>query len=177
MSLDRLRTLVPPPESPLESGDDSAWGAVEEELGTALPGDYKQLVRVYGTGMFDGFLYLFNPFSQDPHGNLVEEGRAVLSAYTTSRSSSPDRLPMPPYPEPGGLLPVGRTENGDELYWVTDGTPDTWPVCLLSSRASDQETHRTTVTGFLADWFAGDLTTRVFPADVLRRDQHEFSPG
>jgi hypothetical protein len=28
------------------------------------------------------------------------------------------------------VLPLGRTDNGDELYWVTDGDPDDWPVAL-----------------------------------------------
>jgi hypothetical protein len=60
------------------------------------------------------------------------------------------------------VLPLGRTDNGDELYWVTRG-PGDWPVALLESRAARQEVHRMPVTGFLAALAAGELATRCSP--------------
>jgi hypothetical protein len=78
----------------------------------------------------DDFLYLFNPFAAGQDGNLLAEKDRVLAAYRQTRARFPDRLPLPPFPEPGGVLPLGRTDNGDELYWVTDGDPDDWPVAL-----------------------------------------------
>ena len=74
------------------------------------------------------------------------------------------------------MLPVGRTENGDELYWVTDGQPDGWPVVLVASRAALQEVHPMSVTGFLAALAANQLTSRVLPQDLLRRPGHRFTP-
>jgi hypothetical protein len=100
----------------------------------------------------------------------------VLAAYAQTRSRFPDRLPLPPFPEPGGVLPLGRTDNGDELYWVTGGDPGDWPVLLLESRAARQEVHRLPVTGFLAALAAGELTTRVLPDEVVHRPSHQFTP-
>ena len=74
------------------------------------------------------------------------------------------------------MLPLGRTDNGDELYWVTQGHPDQWPVALVESRAALQEVHPMSVTGLLAALAANQLTSRILPADVLGRPSHRFTP-
>ena len=174
--LDRLRQLLPPPDHPVEPGRPEGWAAVERALGTGLPGDFKAFTERYGSGTVDDFLYLFNPFAAGQDGNLVVEKDRVLAAYRQTRARFPDRLVLPPFPEPGGVLPLGRTDNGDELYWVTDGDPDRWPVALVESRAALQELHVMPVTGFLAALAANQLTSRILPEDVLGRPSHRFTP-
>jgi len=174
--LERLRQLLPPPAGPVEPGRPDGWAAVERSLGTALPGDFKAFTELYGSGTVDDFLYLFNPFASGQDGNLLAEKDRVLAAYGQTRARFPDRLPLPPFPEPGGVLPLGRTDNGDELYWVTAGDPDGWPVALLESRAALQELHAMPVTGFLAALAANQLTSRILPEALLDRPSHRFTP-
>ena len=174
--LERLRQLLPPPADPVEPGRPDGWAAAERNLGTALPGDFKAFTELYGSGTVDDFLYLFNPFASGQDGNLLAEKDRVLAAYGQTRARFPDRLPLPPFPEPGGVLPLGRTDNGDELYWVTAGDPDGWPVALLESRAALQELHAMPGTGFLAALAANQLTSRILPEDVLDRASHRFTP-
>jgi hypothetical protein len=174
--LDRLRLLLPPPADPTEPGAPDGWAAVEAALGTGLPGDFKAFTELYGSGKVDDFLYLFNPFAQGQDGNLLFEKDRVLAAYAETRAKFPERLPLPPFPEPGGVLPLGRTDNGDELYWVTQGPPDDWPVALLESRAAHQEVHRMPVTGFLAALAANELATEILPDEVAHRPSHQFAP-
>ena len=174
--LERLRQLLPPPADPVEPGRPDGWAAAERNLGTALPGDFKAFTELYGSGTVDDFLYLFNPFASGQDGNLLAEKDRVLAAYGQTRARFPDRLPLPPFPEPGGVLPLGRTDNGDELYWVTAGDPDGWPVALLESRAALQELHAMPVTGFLVALAANQLTSRILPEDVLDRASHRFTP-
>jgi hypothetical protein len=129
--------------------------------------------------MVDDFLYLFNPFAAGEDGNLLFEKDRVLAGYRQTRAKYPERLPLPPFPQEGGVLPLGRTDNGDELYWVTEGDPDGWPVALLESRAALQEVHPMPVTGLLATLAtlaANQLTSRILPADVLDRPSHQFTP-
>jgi hypothetical protein len=174
--LERLRELLPPPDDPVEPGRPDGWAEVEAAIGTALPEDFKAFTELYGSGKVDDFLYLFNPFAAGEDGNLLAEKDRVLAAYADTRARFPGRLPLPPFPEPGGVLPLGRTDNGDELYWVTEGDPGDWPVALVESRAARQEVHPMPVTGFLAALAAGELATRVLPAALLRRPDHEFTP-
>ena len=171
--LERLRQLLPPPAEPVEPGRPDGWAAVETTLGTRLPADFKAFTELYGSGTVDDFLYLFNPFASGQGGNLLDEKDWVLAAYRQTRARFPELLPLPPFPEVGGVLPLGRTDNGDELYWVTEGDADSWPVALLESRAALQELHRMPVAGFLA---ANELASRVLPEDVLHRPSHRFIP-
>ena len=173
--LERLRQLLPPPADPVEPGQPDSWAEIEEDLGTGLPRDYKAFTELYGSGKVDDFLYLFNPFTAGQDGNLLAEKDRVLEGYRQTRARFPERLPLPPFPKPGGVLPLGWTDNGDELYWVTEGDPDGWPVALLESRAALQEVHRMPVTGFLAALAANQLTSRILPEDVLDRPSHQFS--
>jgi hypothetical protein len=174
--LERLRELLPPPADPVEPGRPDGWAEVEGALGTGLPGDFKAFTELYGSGMVDDFLYLFNPFATGEDGNLLFEKDRVLAGYRQTRDKYPERLPLPPFPEEGGVLPLGRTENGDELYWVTEGDRDHWTVALLESRAALQEVHPMPVTGFLAALTANQLTSRILPAGVLDRPSHRFTP-
>jgi hypothetical protein len=175
--LERLRALVPPPAEPVETGGaEPDWQAVEAKLGTALPDDYKAFTQAYGSGKFDDFLWLFSPFAPPGPGNLVDERASTLDAYAESRTKFPERYPLPPFPEPGGVLPLGRSDNGDELYWVTEGEPDEWQIALFGSRSTPYERHALGVTAFLAALLAGELETRVFPDDVLKRAEHTFIP-
>ena len=174
--LERLRRLLPPPADPVEPGRPDGWPAVEAALGTGLPSDFKAFIERYGSGVVDDFLYLFNPFTQGQDGNLLAEKDRVLAAYRQTRARFPDRLPLPPFPDEGGVLPLGRTDNGDELYWVTQGQPDRWPVALVEARAARQELHRMPVTGFLAALAANQLTSQVLPEALLGRPSHRFTP-
>ncbi len=175
--LERLRAVVPPPAIPLEPGAPDRWPEVEAALGTGLPDDFKRFTELYGSGKFDDFLYLLNPFAADEDGNLVRSGDTMLAGYAESRRKFPDRLPLPPWPEPGGLLPLGRSDSGNELYWLTRGAPPSWGVVAFAGRSTRHEVHQHPVTEFLALLLSGDLDTRVFPDGFLRRPAHEFVPS
>jgi hypothetical protein len=98
----------------------------------------------------------------------------MLAGYRETRAKFPDRLPLPPWPDPGGLLPLGRSDNGNELYWLTGGPADAWPVVAFAGRSTRHEVHRHPVTAFLALLLSGELSTSVFPDSFLRRTAHEF---
>jgi hypothetical protein len=175
-ALGRLLALVPPPPEPVEPVEAARWPAIERAMDTVLPSDYKALLAAYGSGTFDDELWLFSPFAPPGDGNLVHERDAVLADYDASRRRFPRRYPLPPFPEPGGVLPLGRGEGGNELYWVTEGEPDAWPVALFGARSPRHEVHPGGIVAFLAALAAGELATRLLPAGLLRRDEHTFTP-
>jgi SMI1-KNR4 cell-wall len=176
LDLDRLRRLAPPPDTPIETGHPARWPAVEAAIGTTLPADYKVFIATYGTGMFDDFLYVFNPFAGDADVNLLRQREVVLGAHAWLRERVPEAAPLPAFPEPGGLLPLGRTQNGDQLYWLTEGEPDRWPIVAFASRSSEPERHELTLVPFLARLLGGTLGSGVFPPE-LGEDGHVFTPG
>jgi len=175
--LERLRAIAPPPAEPLEAGEPERWAEVEAALGTALPGDYKAFIELYGSGKFDDLLYLLNPFARDEAGNLLHERDTMLAAYAGTRARFPERLPLPPYPQPGGLLPLGRSDNGNELYWLTEGEPPDWGVVVFAARSTRHEIHRHPVIGFLARLLSAELDTHVLPERLQRSTAHRFIPS
>src|SRR5262245_39190825 len=114
MSLDHLIRVVRPPAQPAEVG--SSWGDVENMAGTRQPKDYKDLVTAFGTGCFDEFLWVFNPFSQNRHLNFFEQlGARLRSLRELQAKWGSEEVSYPLFPEPGGLLPWGASDNGDVM--------------------------------------------------------------
>lgn len=176
MSLEELKRIVPPPVAPLERGRPADWQAVEEDLGTPLPDDFKHLIATYGAGSFDDFLYVYNPFAGNQYLNLLRQKELNLTAYTAARKDTPDLLPFPPYPEPGGLLPWAGADNGDRLYWQTVGQPDTWPIVLFDGDHVRHEVYPLRVSDWLAQVMVGTLKPRIFPEDFWEEDEQYFEP-
>jgi hypothetical protein len=173
-TLELLRQIVPPPANPVATGSPDRWEQVEAELGTRLPDDYKQLIHTYGFGEFSGFFVVYDPFVAGERGNLLFERHDTLQVYNDMRETALEPMEHPPYPEPGGVLPMGQTTNGDHLFWITRGEPDEWPV-LLSETGFAEEVHRCTATEFIVLALTGQLASHLLPGDITTLPR-EFHP-
>jgi len=90
-TLKRLIKMVPPPNSPVDCGSETAFKEVEQQLGLPLPPDYKEYVAAYGSGGWHalstadwGYLRLRLPdsvVSQVLFSNMVS-GRRVFRAFS-----------------------------------------------------------------------------------------------
>jgi len=151
----RSPRLTPPRAPESATGD---WAAVETELGTTLPVDYKALIGLYGSGAFIDFLGLYNPFDVRKTVALAPNIHSMGEANRTILALSPDYLPHPPFPAPGGLLPFASTSSAHYLYWVTNGPPDKWPVVVhLVRSGKPAETYPLGLGRFLEEWLDGTL--------------------
>ncbi|MFD7258627.1 SMI1/KNR4 family protein [Streptomyces sp. NPDC059874] len=131
------------------------WADVEARLGTALPGDYKRLVELFGFGAFDGFLTMRMPDARFPREDIVR---------SAERSAAGRGLwePYEAYPTPGGLLEWASSEQADQCFWLTDGPdPDKWPV-LVTQDVPDS-------------WVRFDGTTAEFVHRMLTDRRHPLS--
>ena len=84
----------------------------------------------------------------------------------------PDEFPFPVFPAAGGLFPWATTDNGDTLYWLTVGDPDTWQVVVWESRGPEHVVYPFGAAEFLQRWLSGTLECSVFP----KRHKY-FDPG
>lgn len=165
MSIDQLLSVRKPPANPVEAGLISEWAKIEEEIGTQLPIDYKQYISIFGTGGFSKadftFLFPFNPFSK--RYTLQEWQEDTLWVYEECRHSTPEICIFNAFPEKNGLLPWGRTDNGDALFWLTKGPPDFWDVVVFDGKYMEYVHYNLTMTGFLASWLSGEIEINFFP--------------
>ena len=84
-----------------------------------------------------------------------------------------DGLPEHPYrywPEPGGLVPFGSTDNGDYVLWLPCGAPERWSIVVWDRADGDFEVFDFDLTGFLAGLASGAIRPKAFPEDVWPGD-------
>ncbi len=131
---------------------------VERAAGVTLPPDFRALVSRFPTGYFSSFLELASPVrlasGNSPLLAEMEEALDVLREHSD--------VPYPVHPQPGGLLPWGRSTEGHVFFWQTKGSdPARWPTVFC-----DDE---------LTAWGEYHGTASEFLRDVLtRRFSHEF---
>ncbi len=163
MSREQLIDVLPRPKKVVETGQPEQWPTIEATLGVVLPDDYKAYINRFGTGLVCNFVYVLNPFSRWEKLNLLEAITKRLPLLQNARAESPSGIsPFRPYPEPGGLLPWGTTENGDGLYWITEGAPDMWSIVINEVRSENFEAFSGPMTSFLYD-----LVTRRIDSEIL----------
>jgi hypothetical protein len=140
------------------------WSSVEQEIGTALPPDYKAFVETYGGGTIDHFLSVLTPIGPTKWANLVWRAHATEDPMDLA-SPRAMHAPFEPYPAPGGLLAFAQTDNGDVLYWKTVGGPENWTVVVFPPRAPEYLEFDGSMTEFLEALFTGRVSSEIFPRD------------
>ena len=93
--------------------------------------------------------------------------RQALGIQEVKRKFGDGEFPYPLYPENGGVLPWGGTDNGDQLYWVTNGTPNEWTVLINEVRSSNFQEFDYSMTGFICAWIKGDIECELIPYDAI----------
>jgi hypothetical protein len=167
-----LEDVILAPLIPAEVPSSQDWIELERRIGSKLPGSYKSFISRYGSGCIDNFLWILNPFSKYENLNLekqIEVARAVLSDLIEDG----ENIPYSIYPERSGLLPVGRTDNGDIIYWVTDGRPDDWSIAINEARGPSWWSYRGPFDQFLIAILLRESVCDIFP-DNFPSDHPSF---
>jgi hypothetical protein len=164
MTIDYLVNEIKPPKNPSETPAQGGWVPVEKRIGTLLPDDYKEFIELYGSGCIDKFLWVFNPFSLNENLNL-ERQLSIQARVLADLKLYGEVIPYKTFPDKGGILPFGVTENGDVLFWRTEGMPNDWSVVVNDARAPAWNSFELSMTQFLAELLQRKLVCSIFPND------------
>ena len=132
-SLDELQTLLGEPRPRQPKPDD--WKEVEGHIGSALPGDFKAFLDVYGSGVISGELVVFHPRGSTP---LLDRMRTTHQTFAERRDKAMSRgdlehIPYPFHPDAGGLISWGYDYSGDEHFFLPcDPDPDLWKIVTMA---------------------------------------------
>ena len=164
---ERLLSLLPPPEAPVELPPPGGWERVEQEL-TPLPGDYKWFIERYGTGSILGsYMAIYNPFSRNQYLNLVNEAEAVADSFRDLIALFPESYGQYPFfPPIGGFLPFGRNSDGTYFVWSTVGDPNDWTVAVYP-RAPHPRAFDMGLVEWLVRLFSGEIRAYHLADDLL----------
>ena len=175
MNIDILRRTLAPPTKPNVGTNPPDWSLIEKQL-CPLPETYKEFIDTYGLGKIDDFLIVYSPTASDTYLNLLARGTLDLEALRELKSKHGEReVPYRLFPEPGGLLPFGIDENGDGLYWLTEGPPERWSIVVNEGRAPEYQRFDMNLPEFLAAILARSIRCPIFPRD-FPSDAPAFTP-
>jgi len=163
MSVENLQRVLPAPSNPIGVPGLAQWQVVENQF-AVLPDDFHAFIDMYGAGVIDDFIWVFVPALSNPNLNFERQVSLQLSVVEGINKEGLEP-PMTSFPNQGGILPFGITENGDVLFWETTGNAEEWTVCVLAPRSSPLEKFGLNMSDFLAGVCAGDIDCRLFPND------------
>ena len=158
---------MPPPTNPVEVPSDKDWINVESQFGFDLPEDYKNFIQAYGSGRICKFMWIFNPVSKNENLNLEDQIKLQLDVLSELQEYG-EVLPFKLYPEAGGLLPFGVTDNGDVLFWQTIGQPRDWQVIVNEARSPEWAIYHMSMSEFLFKILQKELICDIFPTSFPR---------
>ena len=115
------------------------------------------------------FLWIFNPFSDNENLNLIKQTKDHTTQYRwAKRELGEEYCPFPIFPEPGGLLPFGVTDNGDVFFWLTDSdNPNHWKIVINETRSAEFELYDKKLTEFLVGIVNGQIESQIFPREFV----------
>jgi len=165
MIIDDLIKILTLPNSIYHNGNKNEWEIVENKIGIQLPFEYKQFIETYGAGGIDNFLWFLNPFINEENIGLFIKYPIINNSYLISKQKSPDLFQHVVYPEKGGLFPFSYTDNGDTLFFLTEGEPDNWPIIIYDARSPDYFQYTNSFIQFFYQLIIGQLKCSIFPND------------
>lgn len=171
--IEALTRIVPPPLKPFRAFS-GPWGPVEAYLGTALPQDYKDFVRIYGSGLLLDLLTVHVPGIKNPHVNLAVQVREAPRYFMPD-----EELPYRLWPRLDGLIKFGGTDNGDHLYWLPRGPPDDWKVVFWDGGRAEPDPFQEFDCGlaeFLAGLASGAIVPKGYGEEHLEPHEPMFHP-
>lgn len=169
MNTKRLIQICPPAGKPDRKEID--WGAVNRSVGVELPMDYRTIAEAYGPGSFGEFIWLFHPGIPN---RFLELSHQITVRLDALRQLKNEVVPYGLDYTGGGLLPVGCTDNGDVIYWLTNAESGRWRIVVGGSR-DDWEEFDMSLSEFLVAVLTGETKCHIFPED-FPGDNIRFSP-
>jgi hypothetical protein len=149
---------------PGQGRTDTDWVQAEEELGVAVPSDFRELASRFPDGTFQGYLY-FQPGTPnlvDLRDRLLGELRRCRSEENledTAPSRDPDpSYPYPLWPEPEGIFPWAMGSGGEIFFWLRNSPdPGSWPVVWCHGEDREWERFDGITSEFLIALVTGQI--------------------
>ena len=89
--------------------------------------------------------------------------------------SYPEDFPYDVYPTNGGILPWGRTDNGDTLNWIVNTYGD-WAI-LVDGGSGDYFEYNGSMTGFLYGVLSSSIVCSIFQSNFPDKDSKNTFDG
>ncbi len=144
------------------------WEKVEYNLGFSLPKDYKDFIDYYGTGGVNNFFWLHTPFTNVGHMNFEKHGQLMLETYQHVKELYPELYIHEIYPNKNGILPIGYTDNGDEIYWKTNDETSLWQIIVYDNLGERIIEYPMGMAEWIYRLVSKEINCEIFPDDFIQ---------
>ncbi|MEV0679122.1 hypothetical protein AB0I60_21640 [Actinosynnema sp. NPDC050436] len=146
---------------PLDLVPEVSWEQVEQEFGVTFPEDYRRLVEVFGSGVFDSYLGITSPVhSAGTLGRFRHETRETLELAAANGVSEPvDQW-----------ISWGSTGEAYSLFLLPEGE-----IAVCDDGFAEWERHPGPVAAFLIELLTGRLDSALLEFEVF--DPPRFGPS
>src|SRR5262249_36256885 len=136
-------------------------------------------MRTCGPGDFNDYVLIFSADNPHPGYDILSATRQTRASSQALLTESASTIRWPPYPwwpDEGSLLQWAEIEEHD-LYWLTDGPADKWPVVVLRSREGLHEQYSMSAAEVLLGILAGPAPGTLLPDLAGSHVTFESSPA
>ena len=163
MYMDKLKAILKLPEIIYNKGNDQKWIVFQKNYNCKFPSEYKKFIDTYGTGSINDFLWILTPYESNKEINLFHKAEVMRTSYNYMKDMFPGDFNYSIYPEEGGLLPWGYTDNGDELFFDLKNEF----IVVIETRYSDVYKYKMGMVEFLYKLFTKKIKCNAFPDDFI----------
>ncbi|MFF2365386.1 SMI1/KNR4 family protein [Streptomyces sp. NPDC058122] len=150
-TLEEIKALLGEPG--FHWSDAAPWTRLEQELGVALPADFRALTDAYGPVLISGGLYLHHP--GHPAGNLGAEIKESMEFWLEEDSA--EFLPSRAGSRPGELLPVATGTTAETVFLRIPYEPSApWAVGVQEMDSGEFVLYEMTFSDWLLAYLKGD---------------------
>ena len=160
----------------------TTWEEVERVFDLEFPADYKEWCAEYPSLVIDEYLTVHNLLESpaarerdlaiETSDMLRECTSAVNGGFqrpTNEQAITEDAERLTFFPQPGGVLVVGVSDNNELLCWRTAPTPDAWTIVATDNKYWDWWDSGAGFTAALAGILSGRMVCPVFAGDFPDR--------
>lgn len=141
-----------------------SWATAQERLGITFPDDYKELMSVFGTGVFDNVVGVISPVESP--AALAALTKEVRERLRLARANEP--VPYRLFPDRGGLFPWAEAGDGCTLFWRTDrGGPNDWTIAFCDADFSEWEEFDGSASEFIFELISGHLHSDIIDFEPI----------
>lgn len=163
MYLEKLKSILKIPNQIYNIGNEKDWLRFQQKYKLNFPIQYVQFINTYGTGSINNFLWILTPYEENKEINIFQRANIMHESYEYMKNMFPGEFYYNIYPDEGGLLPWGYTDNGDELYFDLNNNT----IVVMETRYSNFYEYKMGMIEFLYKLFIKEIRCNAFPKDFL----------
>ena len=139
----------------------------DETIKVNFPKDYQYFIDNLGTGLIREFIWVLNAHSEYDSFNPFQVALSRKKDYEYLFDGVDYSFGYTFFPARNGLLPFGRTINGDYIYWLIDDLKHNKSSILILDEEDELEKFEMSFSEFILAIMKGELSSEIVSQECM----------